>query len=57
MHSDKHVQTCRTSPLFPTRTGAAGLRVRCADPRSRCLLYYELIFAQAFSSLEERFSF
>ena len=33
-----------------------GLRVRCADPRSRCLLYYELIFVQALSSLEERFS-
>ena len=42
---------------FRLELGTAGLRVRRADPRSRCLLYYELIFAQAFSPLEERFSF
>ena len=41
---------------FRLKLGTAGLRVRCADPRSRCLLYHELIFAQDFSSLEECFS-
>ena len=42
---------------FRLELETAGLRVRCSDPRSRSLLYYELIFAQAFSSLEEIFLF